>query len=275
MIRQLKSLARRLLPASLIVRTLWHRRFRGKVRLLSPLVPASGTRTARVFGATVALDLSDYVQRMMYLGCFEREETSLVRRYLKPGMTVVDVGANAGYYSYLAASLVGPTGRVIAIEPDPVHAQSLAAAIRANALANVVLLNVGLGRESGELALHIPPDGHANRAATMTPVPGWTPITVPVRPLDELLPELAVSTIHLLKLDVEGFEGEVLRGASATLMALHVAAILCEFNTYWLRQHDCDPEELWAFIEGHGFRADRPRPRFTPHGVVNAFFVRG
>ncbi len=81
--------------------------FRGKPRVTSPLIPESGIVTARVFGAEMQLDLSNYIDRMIYLGCYEPLNTYRFRSLLSPGMTVVDVGANIGYFSLLAASIVG------------------------------------------------------------------------------------------------------------------------------------------------------------------------
>ena len=75
-------------------------------------------RSARVFGLQFELDLADWIQRSIYFGTYEPLETRLVAAFLKPGMTVVDIGANIGYYTALAASKVGPEGRIYAIEPD-------------------------------------------------------------------------------------------------------------------------------------------------------------
>src|SRR5918997_736906 len=88
--------------------------FRGKARLLHSLSPKVGERTVRIYGRRIRLDLSDYIQRSIYLHTFEPQESSLVRNYLKRGMTFVDVGANVGYYSLMASAIVGPEGRVIA-----------------------------------------------------------------------------------------------------------------------------------------------------------------
>src|SRR5262245_23753485 len=68
--------------------------FRGKLRLLDGLVPHSGERVSKVFGYRVRLDLSEAIQRWIYMGAFERKETALVSRWLQPGMTFLDVGAN-------------------------------------------------------------------------------------------------------------------------------------------------------------------------------------
>lgn len=91
-----------------------------KHRLLSPLLPSAGYRTARVFGMKMELDLADLIGRAIYLGTYEREETRLVKSVLRPGHTFVDVGANIGYYTALAAAIVGQAGRIISIEPSPI-----------------------------------------------------------------------------------------------------------------------------------------------------------
>jgi hypothetical protein len=81
--------------------------FRGKGRLAELVIPRTGKRNALIFGSRFSLDLSDYLQRHIYAGSFERVESAVVRKKLRPGMTFVDVGANVGYYTALAARLVG------------------------------------------------------------------------------------------------------------------------------------------------------------------------
>jgi hypothetical protein len=93
-----------------IIKTLRPHHFRGKARLLESLSECAGEIETDVFGYQTKLDRSDFIQRRIYLGAYEQHETQLVRGYLKPGMTFVDVGANIGYFSLLAASIVGQAG---------------------------------------------------------------------------------------------------------------------------------------------------------------------
>jgi FkbM family methyltransferase len=256
-----------------LVRSLWHVRFRGKVRLLSPLVPKAGQRRANVFGADASLDLADHVQRMVYLGCFEREETNLLRRELKPGMTFVDIGANCGYFSYLASQRVGSAGRVLAVEPSPRVADVVATAIRENGLKNVTLFRTALGRAAGELTLYVPPESLANHAPTALATPGWSPMTVPVRRLDDLLDEQMIDRVDVLKVDVEGYEGEVLAGAERALRSGRIRAMLVEFNEWWLRQAGSGSGELWDRILAAGFTSASPRPAsFDIRSLHNVYF---
>src|SRR5436190_21982560 len=88
-----------------------------KFRLLNPLVPTRGFRRAKIFGASMELDLADIIQRQIYLGCYEPDCTRWAKRALRPGGVMIDVGANVGYFTALAAARVGLAGRVFAIEP--------------------------------------------------------------------------------------------------------------------------------------------------------------
>jgi hypothetical protein len=114
-------------------------RFRGKYRLLNLVTPNEGIRNARVFGLQFELDLGDWIQRSIYLGTFEPLETRLVAGFLAPGMTVIDVGANVGYYTALAASRVGSKGRIFAIEPGARAFARLEKLIAKNHLPGLVL----------------------------------------------------------------------------------------------------------------------------------------
>jgi FkbM family methyltransferase len=249
----------------LLVRCLRPYSFRGKARLLHGLVPRAGMRGARVFGAWMELDLSEHIQRMIYLGAYEREETRLVLGYLRPGMTVLDVGANVGYYTLAAAARVGPKGRVIAVEPSPYAADRLAATVSANAIEHVRIERLALGSRSADLPLYLPlPDNHA---PSLLGDPGRASVTVPVRTLDACLPDWAVDRVDLLKLDVEGYEAEVLAGASVALSAGRIRAILCEFNDPWLQRAGRGAADLYRQLLDAGF-TDRQGPVGSLAGQV-------
>lgn len=245
-------------------------RFRGKARLLGRLVPRTGVRTATVHGYRMELDLADHIQRMIYLGAYERWETRVVRRLLRPGMCFVDVGANVGYFTLLAAGRVGPTGRVMAIEPSRYAADRLAAAIETNRVGNVRLERIGLGREEGAVILYDPlPDNHT---PTMLGDPGSAGTTVRVRRLDDCLAEWGVDRIDLLKLDVEGYEPAVLDGAADSLAAGRIRAVLCEFNEHWLTRAGTTGDALRDRLLGLGLR-DATGSKWASGGDLNRLFV--
>src|ERR1700756_2681440 len=94
-----------------LVSTLRPFTFRGKLRLLQTIVRYRDVQSFDLFGCRVDLDLTDHIQRNIYFGTYECTETELVKTYLRPGMTVIDVGANIGYYTMLAARLVREQGK--------------------------------------------------------------------------------------------------------------------------------------------------------------------
>lgn len=143
---------------------------------------------------------------------YRREETFL-RSILRPGDTVVDVGANIGLVTLTASALVESGGRVVAIEPHPRTFSILQDHISLNAATNVVAVQSAVGESGGAAFIS---DGayddmnHIERDKTGG-------IAVPCLRLDDLASSLALETVRVLKIDVEGFELFVLRGGRATL----------------------------------------------------------
>ena len=248
-------------------------RFRGKARLLGPLVPHSGRRVARVFGFRMTLDLADHAERMIYLGAYEREETALVLRWLRPGMTFLDVGANIGYFSLLAAQRVGQAGRVIAVEPSLHVFAQLDRTLRDNDLP-VERHPIGLSDSAGECTLFLPDEAMPIFSPTMVAHSGsGRSVVVPVRRLDDCLEAWGVAAVDLMKIDVEGHEGKVFAGAGAALSSGRIRAVLCEFNDFWLRAAGSSPAALFDQLTAAGFVDQGGPPRFDPGCVVNRFLV--
>ncbi len=227
--------------------------FRGKARLLSRVVPRQGGVQAQIFGSAFDLDLSDFIQRQMYLGTYEALEGRLVRAHLRPGMTFVDVGANVGYYTALAAECVTSNGRVISFEPSPYAFERLSLMVSNNSLPQVQAVRAGLSDAAGQLNLYVNLTA-GNHAPTLIEHEGASRTIVQVSTLDEEARRLGVEYIDLLKIDVEGYEARVLKGASKLLADRRIRAVLCEFNEYWLRRAGCSSEQLHQSLAAYGFR---------------------
>jgi FkbM family methyltransferase len=225
--------------------------FKGKAWMLLPWTPRSGTQTALVFGYRMELDLIDHIQRMVFPGAYERWETRVVRRLLRPGMCFVDVGANVGYFTLLAARRVGPTGQVFAVEPSTYAADQLSRTILANAIPNIRLERCALGRREGEVILYDAMVG--NHSPTMLGEPGCPGRAVPVRTLDGCVLDWAIDRIDLLKIFVEGYEPEVFAGATRTLVEGRLRAILCEFNPHWLSRAGTSSGQVYRDLLACGF----------------------
>ncbi len=164
----------------------------------------------------------------------ERREQELLRRYLAPGMTVFDMGANVGFYTELFSRLVGSAGRVHAFEPDPLCSGILRDRVRR--LSNVEVESVALGERAGEATLFC---SNRDRAETRThPFEPGVPaemVRVPVLTVDGYCRSRHVQRLDAVKMDVEGDEVRVLRGMSETMARMPPAWMFIEFCPVQLR----------------------------------------
>ncbi len=147
----------------------------------------------------------------------------------KPGDVVVDVGAGLGLWTLEAARLVGAHGRVVAVEPAPQVAQALRRSTRANRLASVTVLVVALAEAGGRRPFSVAL-GHAS-GSRFGMVEGdgaraFSPIAVHTARLDDLVREQGLARLDLLRLDVAGFEPDVLAGGAETLARFRPALLL-------------------------------------------------
>jgi FkbM family methyltransferase len=151
----------------------------------------------------------------------------------KPGDTVVDVGAHIGLYTLIAAKKVGPSGKVIAIEPDPDNCNLLKRNIELNRLTNVTILERAAFSSNSKLKLYLPGKERgftklstimANRAVTENF------LEIDATTLDHLMLMQGITQVNWIKIDVEGAELEVLKGATVTLSVSKDLAMLIEVH---------------------------------------------
>lgn len=182
-------------------------------------------------GVTVPIDTADWMATNIYRGLYERAEVHVVARLLDVGDTVIDVGANIGLYSVVAAHAVGGTGRVVAYEPLPETHRLLAATIERHRLAQVEPVPAAATDVDGPIELRLASDAAHTGLATLRelgPPDGYTVHVIDGERLDTRFGEDRVDEIALLKIDAEGAEGQVLRGARDLLDAGAVRALLFE-----------------------------------------------
>lgn len=165
--------------------------------------------------------------RLRQDGWFEPFETLLVQRLVSPGDTVVDVGANIGYYTLQFARLVGATGRVVAFEPDPHNFALLEENVWQNGYRNVTLVRAAVAARSGGVRLHL---NAANRGdhRIYASDPGRPAIDVEAVALDEYFADHA-GRLDLVKIDVQGAETGVFAGMRRLVAEHRVARVLSEF----------------------------------------------
>ena len=184
---------------------------------------------------------------------YEPAETSLFEKTVLPGMVVVDAGANLGVYTLLAARAVGPAGRVVAIEPDPRTFELLSENVSRNNMSNVALLNSALAAERGTMSLYRVPGHPALASLSRSNARGSAErIDVQVTTLDAALAELGIERVDVMKLDTQGAEIDILRGARETID--RARPIL--FVEYWpagLSAMGHEPDELLAQFDEWGY----------------------
>jgi FkbM family methyltransferase len=235
------GIGQRLQWAGRRLRVRWHLATRGAA------VPFA----IRCCGYDLKLALDEQIQRDIALGQFELEESGWVEAFLQPGMVFVDVGANIGLYSLLAASRVGSQGKVIAFEPSPYCHDRFQATVTANAISQIAIERTALGDAPGELDLVVEHQGL--HSPSFLAKEGDLRYRVPVTTFDAYLARSGLGHVDLMKIDVEGFEPNVIRGAAAALRRGAVGAILCELNEVWLGRNACSPDQLDGMIRSYGF----------------------
>jgi FkbM family methyltransferase len=196
----------------------------------------AGNSTERVWsqvpGGEVLAPLDDYVGRAaFYAGDLDRKITWICDRIVRPGDTVLDIGANIGMISLWLSKLVGKTGKVHAFEPNPKLQEILEEMLDRNQISNVCLHPIALGSKRGSLELRIPRiNAGAGSLIRNRDLSDCDTVDVPVDLLSRIVAEEGIKSIRLIKIDVEGFEAEVFKGGREVLEAIRPEAILFELN---------------------------------------------
>ncbi len=204
------------------------------------------------FKIFVALDDLGVSRTIKEGGIFEPYVTTVLERYVRPGVTAVDIGANIGYLTMYLASLVGTHGRVIAVEPNEENVALIEASRQLNKFEHVVVLQCAAGKNTGLLVLNL---SHCNGTTSPLPVEPAAILgskTVPCFSLDTILAN--EERIDLVKIDVEGAEIEALTGMRNLLNRDH-PVIVSEFAPGSLRGDTENPAfEYLGILHSLGYQ---------------------
>jgi FkbM family methyltransferase len=194
--------------------------FRGKSRVASGLRRQLEPALTLVQGFTMQLDPLEWTQiDILKNGGLEPKTSALFRRLLKAGDTFIDVGAHVGYHSLVARQVVGPEGLVLAVEPQPYNANKILVNSALNGFANILVIVGAAGESDDVVRLH---DQSATDKSRLSlsgggVSDGIAAFEVPIWSLDTLARRFRCGPIRLLKIDVEGYELSILKGALGTL----------------------------------------------------------
>jgi len=217
------------------------------------------TVLAQVKGLKMYLDSRDLSlsPHLLLDGEWEPHVTTALLKTLRPKMTVVDVGANVGYFTLLAARAVGAGGGVYAFEPEPQNLELLRRSVEVNGFAGWVHVSEkAVLDKAGSAALHMPDDSHGGAPSLFG---GWPrQVVVQTVSLDEFFSE--GTRVDVVKLDVEGSESCVFSGMRRVLDDNPGIVLIMEFTPVIVRGAGRDPADFLAAIRNAGFPLRRISP---------------
>ncbi len=208
-----------------------------------------------------------YLEIAQYaLGVFERRSLLLVKRYLRRNLTTIDIGANVGIWTSFLANELGETSIIHAFEPNPGAIKFLKNLVRMNSLENIKLHELALSNSEGEVQLHLNNLEDADVYASMQPGRTTNYIQVQSNTLDKSLQLLGSDLeIGFIKIDVEGFELEVLQGSEKTLRR-HKPDICLEVNMFSWATRKVSLLSLEKLLSGFGYKIYEEKS--TPSGLT-------
>jgi FkbM family methyltransferase len=218
------------------------------------------------------LDLRDNVQRTLFFsGTYEKAYLRLLSSAIRSGGVFVDVGAHIGIHSLTMARVLGGGGSVISFEAAADTAEGLRTCVRRNSITNISVQQVALGDHTGTVELHSDDERFeiADAAVRSVHGPGKVVETVKVRTLDDWVEANGLEKLDVMKIDVEGEELAVLRGAKSTIGRFQPRLIGIEIRDYLLRQAGVSEPELRELLAELGYEEHE-----HPHLEGNFAFVR-
>lgn len=185
---------------------------------------------------------------------FEKFETDLVKKEIREGDIVLDIGANIGYFTLIFSQIVGINGKVFAFEPDPNNFSILKKNIEINNLKNVILIQKAVSDVNTPLTLYLCDYNHAQHRIYPSSRCNEK-ITVDSITIDEYFTKTEFyKKINFVKMDVEGSEYNVINGMQKILKSNPKLKILCEFSPKQIIEHKLKPEDILNQLLRHNFK---------------------
>ena len=231
-----------------LFRPIWIRTFIN--RIILKIIPTS----VRIGNAVIMINPKDPIHSAaLTFGVYEKFEIELMSKICSTGKVVVDIGAHVGLYTAIAGLGVGPSGRVFALEPDPVSFNYLQQTVKANKLANIQLVQAAASNKNDRSQLFA---SSTNRGDTRMYNNNNADCVIQVETLklDDYFDTQKISTIDIIKMDIQGFEGHAIEGMKEIIRRSPRLIILMEFWPTGLTSAGTDPIELLQQLENMGLK---------------------
>jgi len=246
--------------------------FSGKGLERNPLINASykflrsrlKSDFVEIDGNKMFLDPLDNL-RLSINKIYEEYETEVVKKIIKKGDTVLDLGANIGYYTLIFAKLVGDKGKVFAFEPEPNNFNLLKKNVEINSYQNVVLIPKAVSSKNGKHKLYIF-DEDTGSHTLVANEKNQKYIEIDSVCLDDYLVKFD-GKINFIKMDIEGFEGEAIKGMTSLLQKSERIGILMEFAPYLIEEIGMKPDEYISLFTDPDWKIyflNRRKKKTTP-----------
>jgi len=214
-------------------------------------------------GIIFDLDVQECVQKAIFcFHYFEPEDVSVFRKFIKPGGVLFDVGANIGQYSLLASKLMGQTGKIYAFEPSQDIQPRLQENINLNAFKNIEIIPYAVAARSGKMKFYRANEEGNQGVGSLMPAQDYRSeirsaegVNVDVVSLDDFCESRGIKQVDFLKIDVEGYDLEVLKGAENLMERNPDLVIMSEVEPINLEQLGTTAKVFYDFMESHHFHA--------------------
>lgn len=221
--------------------------------MTNAVIPFCLPKQLAIDGVQVVLNPNDpVVSGALTFGVYEKPESHFFRAVCQPGMNVLDIGANVGYYTALAIKASQGQGRIVALEPDPENFRLLEATVAANRASNVTCINGAAADHPGEMTLFTSSENRGDNRLYESKLSNGS-VRVKTYTIDGLMDQLGMPSLDFVKIDVQGFEGRVFDGMRETLKRSPALTVLTEFWPFGLRSAGSDAAVMLSNLEEAGF----------------------
>jgi FkbM family methyltransferase len=186
----------------------------------------------------LAIDDKGVSRDLIIRGMRERMETRMIQKVLSPGMVVIDVGSNIGYYALIEARAVFEKGHVYAIEPEPNNVKLLRQNVELNGYKHVDVFQAGISDETGIAKMYV--SEHSNLHNLLRPLHAKnnnSVIEIKVYRLDDFVEENRIDpeSVSLIRMDIEGYEVKALTGMIETMRKAKMLKLFIEFHPQYIK----------------------------------------